>query len=64
MDGVTQRIAHGLGRQLRGYVVVGIRNNAAAGYIEDEHDGRHGDTSTFMYLRAVGFDPTVDLVVF
>lgn len=64
VDGVTQRIAHGLGKPIQGYIVVGIRNNAAAGYLSDEHDGRHGDTSKFMYIRADGFAPTVDLVVF
>lgn len=63
-NGVTKRFAHGLGRQIQGYLVVGIRNNAAACYLDDEHDNRHTDTDTFAYIRADGASPTVDLVVF
>jgi hypothetical protein len=63
-DGVVQRIAHGLSKKLQGYIVVGIRDNDALGTIEDEHDGRHGDTGTFAYLKAVGHSPTVDVLFF
>ncbi len=64
VDGVLTRVAHGLGRKLQGYIIVGIRGNVAAGYINDQHDGSHADTGTFMYLTATGYSPTLDMVVF
>lgn len=64
IDGVVVRRAHGLGHPIRGYLVVGARTGDAAGYITDEHDTRHGDLGQFMYIKANGFSPTVDLVVF
>lgn len=60
-DGVTKRIVHGLGRKLRGWLVVRI--NSSGGTLLDEQ-ATHSDGKTYLYLKAVGYSPTVSLVVF
>lgn len=63
-SGVTKRIPHGLGSPIKGYFIVGARTGNAALYLTDEHDGRHGDTDKFAYIKANGASATLDLVVF
>jgi hypothetical protein len=63
VSGVTKRIPHGLGRKLRGYLVVRTSTGAALGYLCDEQS-THTDTATYLYLRAEGYSPTVSLIVF
>jgi hypothetical protein len=62
-SGVTTRIPHGLGRRLRGWLVVRIDGGAALGFVYDEQSS-HTDTDRFLYLRAEGYSPTVSLLVF
>jgi hypothetical protein len=61
--GETKVIPHGLGRKLRGYLVVKSSAGAALGYLYDEQ-ASHSDTATYLYLRAEGYSPTVSLLVF
>ena len=61
--GVTTRIAHGLGRRLRGYVIIRKDSSDAAGHEHDEQS-RHSDTDQFLYLRFEGYSPTISLLVF
>lgn len=61
--GVTKKIAHGLGRRLRGYLITRIDSGDAAAYHLDEQD-QHSDTDQFLYLRFEGLSPTISLLVF
>lgn len=61
--GETRRIAHGLRRKLRGYVVVRCSASASMGHMHDEQL-EHTDTDKYLYLRPEGFSPTVSLLVF
>ena len=62
-DGVTRRIAHGLGRKLRGWLVVRISSGDPLSALYDEQS-MHNDTDKYLYLRADGFAPTLSLLVF
>jgi hypothetical protein len=58
------RIKHGLGRPPKGYIVV--RQKTAPGFaysLYDDNDNRT-DARDFLYLRSIGADVTLDLVVF
>lgn len=61
--GESTKIAHGLGRRLRGYIIVRINSGAALAYLHDEQT-EHTDTDKHLYLRAEGFSPTLSLLVF
>jgi hypothetical protein len=63
-SGVTKRIPHGLGRRLRGWLIVRIDSGAALGYVYDEQSTNASTSDTFLYLRAEGYSPTVSLLVF
>lgn len=62
-SGTTARIPHGLGRRLRGWIVVRTNEGATLGSLHDEQ-ADHTDTAKFLYLRAEGYSPTVSLLVF
>lgn len=62
-SGQTKRIAHGLGRKLRGWIVVRTNTAAALGYIYDEQSTA-ADTDVYLRLRAEGFSPKISLLVF
>ncbi len=58
------RIRHTLGRRPTGYAVVRLKTAPGAAYsIYDDNDNRT-DAQQFLYLRTVGANVTVDLVVF
>lgn len=61
--GSTTAVLHGLNRPLKGWLVARTNTNAAAGYLYDEQDS-HPDTNKFLYLRAEGYSPKINLVVF
>lgn len=63
VDGTTKRIAHGLGRKLRGWLVVRTSTGDALGCMYDEQT-THTDTDVYLYLRTDGYSPTVSLLVF
>ncbi len=64
IGGTTRRIPHGLNRRLEGYLVVGIRDNSALGYFDDEHDNRHPDLNKYAYITAHGMNCYADILVF
>jgi hypothetical protein len=63
-SGVTKRIAHGLGRRLRGWLVVRIDSGTALGFMYDEQADNASLSDTFLFLRAEGYSPTISLLVF
>ena len=60
--GETTKVAHKLGRKLKGYVVTACQASAAC-VLTDEHRGAT-DTDKYLTLTAVGADMVVDLLVF
>lgn len=61
--GQTKRIAHGLGRKLRGWLVVRINLGASLGYIYD-NQSTVTDGDVYLHLTAEGYSPKVSLLVF
>lgn len=62
-SGETKRIAHGLGRKLRGWIVVRTSEGNTSAYLHDEQR-EHPDTDVYLHLRAEGYSPVVSLLVF
>lgn len=58
------RLKHSLGRRPRGYVVARVKTAPGAAFsIYDDNDNRT-DAQQWLYLRSIGADVTLDLVVF
>ena len=59
--GVTRKLAHGLGRAPRGWMVVRQKGWTSTGYLNEVD---HGKKNEQLWLKAIGMDPTLSLWVF
>lgn len=59
--GTTRKIAHGLGRKPRGWIVVKQKGWTSTGYMNEVD---HGSKDRELWLLAYGMDPTISLWVF
>jgi hypothetical protein len=59
-----KRIKHGLKRRPRGYFVARMKSAPGAAFVLYDDNENRTDARQFLYLRTVGADVTVDLVVF
>lgn len=62
-DGVLKRVPHKLGRKVKGYYLSRTTAASAAFALIDELS-QNSDTDRFLYLRAVGSDAVINLVVY
>ena len=63
--GTTKVIPHGLGRKLRGWIVVRINLGANNGYLYDlQNSSTSHAPEKYLYLRAEGYSPKISLLVF
>lgn len=58
------RVAHKLGRKVRGYFISRVRSTPGAAFSVFDELSQNTDTDRYLYLRAVGAAPRVDLVVY
>jgi hypothetical protein len=58
------KVAHGLGRRPVGYAVARVKTAPSAAFsLYDANDGK-SDLRNYIYLRSVGANVTVDLLVY
>ena len=64
VSGTTLKLSHGLGRRLSGWIIVSIDRGAALSFIHDEQREHSELTDRFLFLRAEGISPKVNVLVF
>lgn len=58
------RVPHKLGRKVKGWFVSRVMSTPGAAFAVFDELDQHTDTDRFLYLKSVGSDVTVNVVVF